>query len=169
LQQNRTFSKLAILTTQTNHAERFFLREEDIHVMRIPLFVAAIIFAIAATVVPSLAQTSTASSAPVAGGSLLGVSVSELNFVAVGYRASKILGAPVYNDSKKRVGTVKDFVVTPKAYVSYIIVAVGGFLGLGQKDVAIPAKQFRGLSGKVILPGATKQALEALPAFHFSR
>ncbi len=149
--------------------------------MRVPLFIAAIIFGIATTAVPSLAQTATASAtanatasatasaAPIAGGSLLDVSVSELHFVAVGYRASKILGAPIYNDSKQRVGTVKDFVVTPNAYVSYIVVAVGGFLGLGQKDVAISVKRFKGLSGKIILPGATKQALDALPTFHFTK
>jgi sporulation protein YlmC with PRC-barrel domain len=51
---------------------------------------------------------------------VLGVSVSDSNFVAVGYRASRILGAPVYTNDKKRVGTVKDFVVTPNAYVSYL-------------------------------------------------
>ncbi len=137
--------------------------------MRITGFLATLVFGFAMVAAPSFAQTTTATKAPVAGGSVLGVSVTELNFVAVGYRASKLLGAPVYSDAKTKIGTVKDFVVTPNAYVSYVIVAVGGFLGLGQKDVAVPENKFKGLNGKVTLPGATKQELESLPAFHFAK
>jgi len=132
-------------------------------------FLAAIVFCAATAAAPLFAQTTSAPSVPVAGGSTLGVSVSELRMVAVGYRASKLLGASVYNGDKKKIGTVKDFVVTPDAYVSYVIVAVGGFLGLGQKDVAVPEKSFKGLNGRIVLPGATAKQLEALPAFHFSR
>jgi sporulation protein YlmC with PRC-barrel domain len=107
--------------------------------------------------------------AQVAGSANLGVSVQEYKLVAVGYRASKIIGAPVYNDQKQQVGKVADFVVTPDAFVSYVIVSVGGFLGMGAKDVAVPAKRFQGFENKLILPGATKQSLEQLPAFKFAR
>jgi sporulation protein YlmC with PRC-barrel domain len=137
--------------------------------MKLTAFLAAIVFGVATAAVPVFAQTTSAPNLPVAGGSTLGVSVSELRMVAVGYRASKLLGASVYNDEKKKIGTVKDFVVTPDAYVSYVIVAVGGFLGLGQKDVAVPEKSFKGLNGRIVLPGATAKQLEAFPAFHFAR
>lgn len=98
----------------------------------------------------------------------LTVPVTELNFVAQGYRASQLLGAPVYNDEGVEIGIVKEFVVTHKDYVAYAILEVGRFLGLEQKFVAIPARRFMGLTGKIILPGATKQALETLSAFTFS-
>ncbi|MGZ3499574.1 MAG: PRC-barrel domain-containing protein [Vulcanimicrobiaceae bacterium] len=108
---------------------------------------------------------------PVAGLTPLGITVEEMHLVAIGYRASKIIGARVYNDQNQDIGKVVDFVVTPNEYVSFIIVSVGGFLGIiGGKDVAIPAKRFKGLgTGKIILPHATKQALEALPPFVFAQ
>jgi hypothetical protein len=107
--------------------------------------------------------------AQVAGTSTLGVSVAEMSMVAVGYRASKIIGATVYNDQKAAIGKIVDLVITPTDAVSYAIVSVGGFLGLGAKDVAVPARRLTRKGNKLVIPGATKQALLGLPAFHFSR
>lgn len=108
---------------------------------------------------------------PVAGVSPLAVSVAEMHLVAIGYRAKKILGSEVYNDRNQDIGKVVDFVVTPKEYVSFIIINVGAFLGIiGGKNVAIPARRFSGLgAGKVVLPGASQQALKALPPFQFTQ
>lgn len=108
---------------------------------------------------------------PVAGVSPLAVTVAEMHLVAVGYRASKILGSKVYNDSNQDIGKVVDFVVTPKEYVSFVIINVGAFLGIvGGKNVAIPARRFSGLgTGKIVLPGASQQALQSLPPFQFTQ
>ena len=129
--------------------------------MRLTLFVTALALA---------AQFPTASAnAQLAGTAQLSTSAGDLKIVAVGYRASKLLHSAVYNEDSKRVGEVSDIVVTPHASVSYMIVAVGGFLGLGRKDVAIPARDFTIINNKVVLPGATKAALTSLPAFHYSK
>ena len=108
---------------------------------------------------------------PVAGVSPLAVSVAEMHLVAVGYRATKIIGSEVYNDRNQDIGKVVDFVVTPKEYVSFVIVNVGAFLGIiGGKNVAIPARRFNGLgTGKIVLPGASQQALQGLPPFQFTQ
>jgi hypothetical protein len=47
--------------------------------------------------------------------------------------------------------------------VSYAIVGAGGFLGVGKHDIAIPASQLKQQDGKFVLPGATKEAIKALP------
>ncbi|HZZ00488.1 MAG TPA: PRC-barrel domain-containing protein [Candidatus Baltobacteraceae bacterium] len=105
-----------------------------------------------------------------AGVAPLAITVEQLHLVAVGYRATKIIGAPVYNERNENVGKVVDFVVTPKEYVSFVVVGVGGFLGIiGGKDVAIPASRFKGLNARIVLTGATKQALMALPPFIFAQ
>jgi sporulation protein YlmC with PRC-barrel domain len=117
----------------------------------------------------SLGLTTGAGVAQVAGTSTLGVSVSQLSLVAVGYRGSRIIGAPVYNDRNARIGKIADLVITPSDAVSYVIVSVGGFLGLGAKDVAVPARRLVRQGNKLVLPGASKQALLELPAFHFAR
>ena len=108
---------------------------------------------------------------PVAGVSPLGVSVAEMHMVAVGYRATKIIGSAVYNDRNQDIGKVADFVVTPKEYVSFVVINVGAFLGIiGGKNVAIPARRFSGLgTGKIVLPGASQQALQQLPPFEFTQ
>ena len=84
------------------------------------------------------------SHAQVAGTTLLGVTVTELQEVAKGWSVKHtILGQPVYNDNKERVGTVDDIIVTPDKAISYAIVNAGGFLGLAKHDVAIPVSQFK--------------------------
>jgi hypothetical protein len=105
--------------------------------------------------------------AQVAGAVILGTSVEVTKAIAVGHRASKILGAPVYNEREERVGTIDDLLITPDRSLSYAILSVGGFLGIGGKLVAIPVEQIRDEKGKLILPGATKEAIKALPEFEY--
>ena len=80
-----------------------------------------------------------------------------------------ILGQPVYNDKDERVGSVDDIIVTPDKAVSYAIVNAGGFLGLTKHNVAIPVYQFKLVDSKLVLPGATKDALKAMPEFQYAQ
>lgn len=108
---------------------------------------------------------------PVAGVVPLGVTVAELKAVAVGMSAkSHILGKGVYNDAKESIGTIEDIVITPAQMVSFAIIGVGGFLGLGEHLVAIPMTQlkFRSAEGSFLLPGATKDAVKKLPPFVYA-
>jgi sporulation protein YlmC with PRC-barrel domain len=109
-------------------------------------------------------------SAGVAGSATIGVAVEEMKAVALGWSAKKqILDKDVYNDSNEKVGEVEDLIVSPDKAVSYAIIGVGGFLGIDRHDVAIPAGQFKIQGGKLILPGATKDALKALPKFEYAK
>jgi hypothetical protein len=47
-------------------------------------------------------------------------------------------------------------------------VGAGGFLGFDRRDVAIPVNQFKLTDGKLILPGATKEALREMPPFEYA-
>jgi hypothetical protein len=108
--------------------------------------------------------------AGVAGSTTLGVAVEEMKALALGWSAKKqILGKDVYNDRNEKVGTVEDLIIAPDRAVSYAIVGVGGFLGLDRHDVAIPAGQLKGEGGKLMLPGATKEALRAMPTFEYAK
>jgi sporulation protein YlmC with PRC-barrel domain len=109
-------------------------------------------------------------SAQVAGKSTLGVSVSVLDQVYTGWSVQKeILGKNVTNDKGEKVGKIEDLIITPKDTVSYAIVGAGGFLGVGRNDVAIPVSQFKIENGKIVLPGATKAAIKALPTFDYTK
>ncbi|MGH7303455.1 MAG: PRC-barrel domain-containing protein [Candidatus Rokuibacteriota bacterium] len=116
---------------------------------------------IAAGAADSVAQT--------AGSTVISVSVSELREVAKGWSAKKqILGKDVYNDAGDKIGEISDLIVAPNKSVSYAIVGVGGFLGIAEHDVAVPVAKFRQNMGKIVLKGATKDALKAAPKFEYA-
>jgi sporulation protein YlmC with PRC-barrel domain len=112
----------------------------------------------------------TISRAQVAGTTLLGVSVEEMRNVALGWSVKRtILGQPVYNDNNERVGSIDDIIIAPDKAISYAIVNAGGYLGLAKHDVAVPVSKFKLVEGKLVLPGATKEALKASPEFQYAQ
>ena len=112
----------------------------------------------------------TISHAQVAGSTPLGVTVTELQAVVKGWSVKRtVLGQSVYNDKNEKVGSVDDIIITPDKAVSYAIVGTGGFLGLAKHDVAIPVSQFKLVDNKLVLPGATKEALKAIPEFQYAQ
>jgi sporulation protein YlmC with PRC-barrel domain len=109
---------------------------------------------------------------PVAGATPLAIAVpaDELVIVAKGWSATKqIIGKDVYNDKDEKVGVVNDLIIAPDKAVSYAIIGAGGFLGMGEHDVAIRVNNFKLVEGKITLPGANKEALKAMPAFEYAK
>jgi len=110
------------------------------------------------------------SEAQTAGSTTLGVAVEELKVVAVGWSVKKqILGKTVYNENNQKVGRIDDLIVAPDSAISFAIIGAGGFVGLGRHDVAIPVQQIKLQDAKFILPGATKEAIKALPKFEYAK
>lgn len=106
----------------------------------------------------------------VVGSTQLGVAVAELRDVAVGWSARRqILGQSIYNDKGEAIGKADDIIIAPDKAVSYAIIGAGGFLGVGKHDVAIPVSQLKENAGKIVLAGATKEAVKAMPAFEYAR
>jgi sporulation protein YlmC with PRC-barrel domain len=88
--------------------------------------------------------------------------------VATGYRASKVIGAAVVNEANDTVGRVDDIIIGEDGKTPFVVLAVGGFLGMGDKLVVLPYEQLKATEGKLILPGATKDALKALAEFKYA-
>jgi sporulation protein YlmC with PRC-barrel domain len=122
-------------------------------------------------VLASMALTApTVSYAQVAGSTLVGVSVTEMRDVSTGWSAKRqILGQPVFNDKDERIGSIDDIIVAPDKAVSYAIINAGGFIGLTKHDVAIPVSQLKLVDKKLVLAGATKDALKASPPFEYAK
>jgi sporulation protein YlmC with PRC-barrel domain len=111
----------------------------------------------------------TISHAQVAGSTLIGVSVTEMRDVSKGWSAKRqIQGQPVFNDKDERVGSIDDIIIAPDKAVSYAIINAGGFTGLTKHDVAIPVSQLKLVDNKLVLAGATKEALRASPPFEYA-
>jgi sporulation protein YlmC with PRC-barrel domain len=90
--------------------------------------------------------------------------------VALGQRASKLVGAAIVNNKDERIGTIDDLVVSTDDRVTYAVISVGGFLGVGSKLVAVPFHALRTVKEeRLMLPGATKETLKDLPEFRYAK
>lgn len=74
-----------------------------------------------------------------------------------------IIGKSVFNENDEKVGDINDVVISSDGQTLYLLVGAGGFLGMGQKDVAVPFERFQRNDDRVLLSGYTKEQLKALP------
>jgi hypothetical protein len=88
--------------------------------------------------------------------------------LAAGYRASKVIGSSVVNDANETIGKIDDLLVSSDGKQPYAVLSVGGFLGMGTRLVVVPYETLRFADKKVILPGGTKEGLKMLPEFKYA-
>ena len=99
-------------------------------------------------------------------------SSASIKDIGTGDRASKVIGSTVVNEQNETVGKVDDLILSPAGGDEPVaVLAVGGFLGVGSKLVAVRYEELKpGPSkGEFVLPGATKDSLKALPEFDYPR
>jgi hypothetical protein len=53
----------------------------------------------------------------------------------------EVIGADVHNDMDEKVGTIADLVMDQDQKLVGVVLSVGGFLGIGDKWVAVPVEQ----------------------------
>lgn len=87
--------------------------------------------------------------------------------LASGWRATDLIGANICNDAGEDIGELEDMIVTANDTVPYVVVSVGGFLGMGERRVVVAASALEFVGDKLTLHGATKASLKALPDFVF--
>jgi hypothetical protein len=108
----------------------------------------------------------TGASAQVAGTTTMSVDVQA---VATGWSVKrKFLGKAVYDDTGRKIGKIEDMIIAPDGKASYVIIGAGGFVGLGRHDVAIPTGGLAERNTKLILPGATRESIKAMPRFVYA-
>ena len=78
----------------------------------------------------------------------------------------------VYDPSDNKIGDIDDLLIDKQGHVTAVLVGVGGFLGMGEKDVAIP---FNALNASeknnkwYLVLNTTKDALKAAPGFKYDK
>jgi hypothetical protein len=120
------------------------------------IFLSAALAAASAVVVPRLASAEQ-------------LVVVDVVAVAEGYRASKLRGTTVVNSQNQKLGELDDLIVGKSDRVLFAIIQVGGFLGIGSYLIAVPYTSLQVSDGgkRIVLPGATKESLKALPEFKY--
>ena len=83
--------------------------------------------------------------------------------------ASQFMGQAVYTAANENIGEINDLIMNKELDNIVAIVGVGGFLGIGEKDVAIPINDIKVIkdtdNALRLTITASKEQLEALPAF----
>jgi hypothetical protein len=88
--------------------------------------------------------------------------------LAAGYRASKVIGSNVVNEENEVIGKVDDLLVSLDGKEPYAVLSIGGFLGMGTHLVAVPYETLKSADDKIMLPGGTKNSLGMLPEFKYA-
>jgi sporulation protein YlmC with PRC-barrel domain len=86
------------------------------------------------------------------------------------FLASKFKGTDVVGSDDQKIGDVSDILFDKNGKIEAYVVSVGGFLGIGAKDVAIDPASFQPVPGKdandmKLRLSMTKDELKAAPAF----
>ena len=84
-----------------------------------------------------------------------------------GARVDEIVGDDVYSANGEDVGDVERMAISGDRI--YAIVGVGGILGLGDREVALPINRLAFADDRVTLPRLTEEDLESMPDIDMER
>lgn len=77
-----------------------------------------------------------------------------------------VVGMPVLNTSGEQIGSIEEIVLKKADNEKYAVVSVGGFLGIGSKDVAVPYEDLSvGSSNVILVTQGNEEDLEKLPEY----
>jgi putative membrane protein len=80
-------------------------------------------------------------------------------------KADDVIGAKVVNNKGDKIGKIEDLVID-KDKVQYAVVSVGGFLGIGAKQVVVPIDQLKlGKDQAYLMSAETQDQLKQMPEY----
>jgi sporulation protein YlmC with PRC-barrel domain len=110
---------------------------------------------------PAFAQTNTTTPAPI---------VNSGSVQAPGQvRSDKLIGRNIQNTQNETIGEIKSVMLNQSGSVDSVIVGVGGFLGVGEREVALGWKDLNvSDNGEKVTTAMTKDQLKALPEYKYA-
>ena len=81
-------------------------------------------------------------------------------------RASAIIGKAVTNRMDQKIGTVDDLLIARDGHITNAVLSVGGFLGIGDKLVALPYADIEKRADSLVV-NRTADELRVLPEFKY--
>lgn len=123
---------------------------------------------------PAASDSTTPSTAPSTGASGTGSSSmtaapGATGGAMAGVDAKELLGTDIKNAQNETVGEVQAVQLDSAGKVRNLIVGVGGFLGLGERAVAVqPSAVMVADNGNTIRTTLTKDQLKAMPEYQYS-
>jgi hypothetical protein len=87
-------------------------------------------------------------------------------------RASKLIGTSVVNDANEDIGDINELVLTKDGNIAAVVIGVGGFLGLGEREVAVRFDSLRLSQDKnqraIVKLGASRDELKSAPQWKWT-
>lgn len=77
------------------------------------------------------------------------------------WRASKMAGVKVYNESNENIGSMNDLLMDKSGAVKIAVIGVGGFLGMGEHLVAVPYEKLKFVNEAIAYTGTNPNAKPA--------
>jgi sporulation protein YlmC with PRC-barrel domain len=71
------------------------------------------------------------------------------------WQASKLIGVNVYNGQNEKIGDIKELMVDKDGKLADVVIGVGGFLGMGERDVAVKFSELKWSDEPALKNGAT--------------
>ena len=85
------------------------------------------------------------------------------------WRSSKLIGTKVKNGAGETIGDINDVLLAKDGKASAVIIGVGGFLGVGEREVAVAFDSLKmntdSNGNNVVMLDATKDSLKGAPAW----
>ncbi len=124
------------------------------------------------TFVPGLALALSVAAAGVAAPAFAAQDTTQMMTTLPGelMTVSDVYKQNVYDPQDDKIGDVNDVLLDKSGRITAVIVGVGGFLGVGEKDVAVPftAIALKEKDGKrYLVMNATKEALQTAPGYTY--
>jgi sporulation protein YlmC with PRC-barrel domain len=86
-------------------------------------------------------------------------------------RASRLIGTTVANDANEAVGKISELVLSKDGKVAAVVIGVGGFLGMGEREIALDFASLRIAQDSnhktTVTIDATKDSLKSVPEWQW--
>jgi sporulation protein YlmC with PRC-barrel domain len=76
-----------------------------------------------------------------------------------------LLGKTIYNDKGEELGRIEDLIFSADRLRPYALVGTDGFESIAKHDVVLPLARLTATGDHIVLTGATKDDMRALPEF----
>jgi sporulation protein YlmC with PRC-barrel domain len=80
------------------------------------------------------------------------------------WRASKLIGLNVYNEQNEKLGDISEVLVDKSGKVAGLVIGVGGFLGMGQRDILVSMDKLKFVNEPRAAAANTGSGTAAQPA-----
>jgi hypothetical protein len=107
-------------------------------------YLAAAVIGSALIAAPAMAQTTDKNSNSATSAQQSNQKPAEQNASATGlWQGSKLINLNVYNNNNEKIGDIKELMLDKSGKIDTAVIAVGGFLGMGEHDVAVKFSELK--------------------------